>query len=251
MRYYIFIVLAIATSLVLSACSGGGRGVQREYSSDRGASFFHAGGESAPSEAPRVPEDQDVENSDAVREELRSLGYIQGDDARSDAEPAEELEEVEEDIDATEVSVVPTEDEFSPDTGSDTTAGGLVQLAPAIGGLADESAASDLEMIPEGWPYYIPIMEGFIVRYGASDENGLRVGATGDSGIDAVKEFYQGLSDWNVATERDRSGNETRNNVGEWLSSIFVITRGDESLTVNVFQLDGKTSIDLLYDRIQ
>jgi hypothetical protein len=105
-------------------------------------------------------------------------------------------------------------------------------------------------MIPEGWPYYIPIMEGFTVRYGASDENGLRVGASGEVGMDEVKEFYQALPDWHLATERDRSGNETRNNIGEWVSSIFVITRGDESLTVNIFQLEGMTSIDLLYNRL-
>lgn len=243
MRLYSYILLAIVTVFFLAACAGGGRGTGEAAASDERMSFSQADEGAL---GARIP----AEEMESVSENQRIFADVESEDP-VDAGRSGNAEETEE-VDATETSVEPTEDEVvsEAETAGDAPEG-AAGLAPAAGGVAGNGDDSGIEMIPEGWPYDIPIMEGFTVRYGASDENGLRVGATGEVELDEVKEFYQGLSGWNLATERDRSGVETHNDIGEWRRSIFVITHGDESLTVNVLELDGKTSIDLLYNRIQ
>jgi len=115
-------------------------------------------------------------------------------------------------------------------------------------GSAPSATISGQELIPEGWPDYVPIMSGFAVRFGASDENGLRVVATGVASTQEVREFYQSLPGWKVGSET-AAGTVGGESEDDPAYVEFTITMGDESVAVRIIKGEERTTFQLQYTR--
>ncbi len=216
MRFDVVHIFALMAALALVAGCAGATGSTESHSAARG----DAGAESQDQQGLGLM--PGAELSDGTREALGSSGY--SDDA-ADAEPAEEENEPE----------------------AQESAAGSAE--PSIGMMtpSTEATPSGAELIPEGWPEYIPIMSGFTVRFGGSDEHGMRVGATGTAPLAEVRDYYLGLPDWRLGTERVQEGESVDTNSEGAKGVLLIITRGEESLTINIFENDGRTSFQLFY----
>jgi hypothetical protein len=94
--------------------------------------------------------------------------------------------------------------------------------------------------LPDGWPQDVPVMEGFTIRLGKIDAQGMMsVSATGDVSLDDVVNFYSNLQGW----EKDPNVPW----VTEGPSRMLKLIRGSENLVVNVFERQNQTELTLTY----
>ena len=94
--------------------------------------------------------------------------------------------------------------------------------------------------LPEGWPQDVPIMEGFTIRLGRIDAQGMMsVSATGNVSLDDVVNFYSNLQGW----EKDPNVPW----VIEGPSRMLKLVSGTENLSVTVYERQNQTELTLTY----
>jgi len=120
----------------------------------------------------------------------------------------------------------------------------------ADGGSGDEqesgSAGADAGLIPAGWPEYAPVMDGFKIRYSGSDEKGMSIVAFGKAPSEDVVEYYQNLEGWEKTSDVVPTITDSKSDLK---GLVVVLKRGEENLTVNIFEDDEDTIIQLLYNK--
>ncbi len=107
------------------------------------------------------------------------------------------------------------------------------------------SAGADAGLIPAGWPEYAPVMDGFKIRYTGSDEKGMSIVAFGKAPSEDVVEYYQNLEGWEKTSDVVPTITDSKSNMK---GLVVVLKRGEENLTVNIFEDDEDTIIQLLYN---
>ena len=118
-------------------------------------------------------------------------------------------------------------------------------VVPSIGLTNSGSGSQEDEMIPDGWPEYVPIMDGFRVNIGSRNNDILTIVAYGDEPIDAVREFYLNLPEWELTVEPDSAGANSEGEAGD--EEIYIFSRGNEKLMFKVFENEGQTGVNLMY----
>ena len=120
-------------------------------------------------------------------------------------------------------------------------------LIPSTGTISNGSRSLEDEMIPDGWPESVPIMEGFKVNIGSRSNSILTIVAYGDSTVDEVKEFYMNLPDWEL--QDDPEVVSTNGEDGETIEEeIYIFNKGSEKLMFKVYESEGQTVLNLMYE---
>jgi len=109
------------------------------------------------------------------------------------------------------------------------------------------------ELIPEGWPDYIPLIDGLTIRYSGSDEAGMQLVAIGPVPQEDVESFYRNLPDWEL--EPPRLVPDTREAPSDEedvvTTTSFQLTREEELLTVILVQNEDETILQLMYAKLE
>jgi len=126
--------------------------------------------------------------------------------------------------------------------------GGTEDTADGDSGDEQESgsAGADAGLIPAGWPEYAPVMDGFKIRYSGSDEKGMSIVAFGKAPSEEVVEYYQNLEGWEKTSDVVPTITDSKSDLK---GLVVVLKRGEENLTVNIFEDDEDTIIQLLYNK--
>jgi hypothetical protein len=121
------------------------------------------------------------------------------------------------------------------------------RLIPTTGTISNDSRSPEDEMIPDGWPESVPIMEGFKVNIGSRNHSILTIVAYGDSTVDEVKDFYMNLPEWEL--QDDPETVETNGEDGGTVEEeIYIFNKGFEILKFKVFESEGQTVLNLMYE---
>lgn len=216
--YLSFIVLMVITI----ACAAS---VQNRSEASRPASGDNS--RPASDEPMDMAVEVDASETPATDEELaemNSLGYVQG-DMDSESEPEGELEGDE----------AENEEEV------------IGRLLPSVSTSDAGDSSPDDELIPDGWPEYVPIMEGFKVNIGSQSRSVLTLVAFGEQPLDDVKEFYLNLPEWELTEDpRIIERSEDDDTISD--EEIYIFSRGYEMLMFKVYENEEQTVINLMYE---
>ena len=223
-----YIMALLVVSAVLSACAS--------ISTDRNVRRLESGQET-------MDRTSAMEMTDSpVQEEAPADVAEEAEESESDVAMQEALN-YESGSDTSEDNADNSGGEESGSEGADSGSGGDDE-----GG---ESNATDTgsDLIPEGWPEYVPIMEGFNVRYAGSDEAGMQVVAMSrEIPSEDVELYYRQLEGWETEPPRVAPRAQTGPGGEAPEDAIsFQLTREHEILTVNIVKGQQETILQLMY----
>ena len=111
------------------------------------------------------------------------------------------------------------------------------------------SQSTNEELIPKGWPDYVPIMDGFVIKYTGWDEKGIQIVAFGDIDTDEVRIFYENLAGWEL--DLSIPDNDDPQAEDSELEDIkFDLIRDEERLKVRIIEENDNIVLLLLYTEI-
>jgi len=105
------------------------------------------------------------------------------------------------------------------------------------------------ELIPEGWPDYIPVMVEFTVKYSGADETGMQVVAFGQLASEEVTAFYTQIPEWDLIDHLTSRIDEQEETGETWLTFTLELEHEDERLTVNIIDTEEERILQLLYKK--
>lgn len=196
------------------------------------------------------------DGNDVTTEELEaldSLGYISGDtEVEEGSTAARETGESVDDasaeaIDAEEPGEIDQHDTGSGEPGSEDEdpehENGIQQDISS--GTSRQSSLND-ELIPLGWPDYLPIIVDFNITYTGQVQSEMYVIAFGEGPVDDVREFYMNLPGWELSPlPEPLQGDQDTENEKE--DELFYFVHGDEAFVFSVYTVNEKTRLNLMY----
>jgi hypothetical protein len=180
-----------------------------------------------------------------------SLNFVPGE---SQTESADSANIVDENYELDSVSGSAASGDIASHAGSSNEFSSGIQPAPMTpGGTSGSGYANQdpnsSELIPDGWPEYIPVYEGFSVKYGGKDDKAMYVIASGDAPSFEVARFYLALEGWEI---QDVPEDLQRNSSGTDSESIetYYLRRANETLAFSISEEEeGKTILSLMYQK--
>lgn len=178
-------------------------------------------------------------------EALESLGYI-GSDMAEDSTAARETGE--------SVDEKPSEID-QPDTGSDEPGSEDEDsvhekgIQPGVSSGTSRLSLLNKELIPTGWPDYLPIIIDFNITYTGKTQSEMYVIAFGEGPVDVVREFYMNLPGWELSPlpELFQVDRDTEN---EGEDELYYFVHGDEAFVFSVYTVNDKTRLNLMYSNL-
>ncbi len=176
---------------------------------------------------------------------------------QADSEVVSEDEAAEEEVDSggddmLAISTLNTGDEAghevgSEDSESDDESEGRVAEGSGEEGTDETRLPEGHELIPEGWPESLPVMEEFTVKYSGADETGMQVVAFGQLSSEEVTAFYTQIPEWELIGHITPRIDEQEETGESWLTWIIELEREGETATVNIIDNEEERILQLLY----
>jgi len=187
------------------------------------------GAASQPSSPEGASRSANDENADSDRE-LRSLSYTDSGDAykRSTTDDSGAEEDSEAEISGQGSQLGPSESDADDD-------GSGQLLVPGEG------------LVPRDWPEGITLMPDFDVKYGASDSEGQKIVAMGNSTVEEVRAYYKKLDGWSPADDLEAVKEIDEETGGEITRLIVILNRNADVLTIEIVEKPDETIIQMLY----
>ena len=188
----------------------------------------------------------DVTNDEL--EALESLGYISRDtDTAEGSTAARETGESVETVDAEESGEIDQPDTGSDEPGSeDEESENENGIQPAISSETSRWSSLNDELIPTGWPDYLPIIIDFNITYTGQTQSDMYVIAYGEGPVDVVREFYMNLPGWELSPLPELlQGDQDTRYEGE--DELYYFVHGDEAFIFSVYTVNEKTRLNLMY----
>jgi hypothetical protein len=206
---HIFLFIFVITATACAGLSQGDKVSVESNPADNSGAFA--------SESVNAPSQLSEGESSTTEEEsqnMESLGYIQG-----------EVETVEE-----KPSVAPA-------------------LVPSVGSSDSSGTSGNEDLLPEGWPEYVPIMEGFQVNITSRNNETMNVVAFGKVPLDEVREFYLNLPEWELVEEPEVIDSTPDDNTDNG-EEAYIFNRGTEKLMIKLWEdnENDRTIINLIYE---
>ncbi len=173
-------------------------------------------------------------------EALESLGYISP--AEGNTAARERGESVDEESGETDQPDPDSGEPGSEDEDSELENG----IQPGISSETSRMSSLNDELIPVGWPDYLPIITGFNITYTGQTQSEMYVIAYGEGPVDVVREFYMNLPDWELSPLPELlQGDQDTEYEGE--DELYYFVHGDEAFIFSVYTVNEKTRLNLMY----
>lgn len=174
-------------------------------------------------------------------EALESLGYISRDADLAEGRSAarETGESVDEESEETDTD---SDEPGSEDEDSELENG----IQPGISSETSRWSSLNDELIPTGWPDYLPIINDFNITYTGQTQSDMYVIAYGEGAVDVVREFYMNLPGWESSPLPELlQGDQDTRYEGE--DELYYFVHGDEAFIFSVYTVNEKTRLNLMY----